>query len=104
MYRVGKFQKDKRTKPRPIRVTFEDKFATVKLFKNIANLKETEGKYKAVKVERELSKTEREEHLKKMKEVKTLNEKNTDKTKYYVLKGTPKNPVIKTISATQESN
>ena len=83
MYRVGKFQKDKRMKPRPIRVTFEDKFATVKLFKNIANLKEAEGKYKAVKVERELSKTEREEHLKK---------------------GTPKNPVIKTITATQESD
>ena len=91
-------------KSRPVRVTFEDKFATVKLFKNIANLKEAEGKYKAVKVERELSKTERQEHLKKMKEVKTLNEKNTDITKYYVLRGTPKNPVIKTIPATQESD
>ena len=103
MYRVGKFQKDIRMKPRPIRVTFEDKFATVKLFKNIANLKEAEDKYKAIKVERELSKTEREEHLKKLKEVKTLNEKNTDKTKYYVLRGTPKNPVIKTIPATQKA-
>ena len=39
-----------------------------------------------------------------MKEVKTLNEKNTDKTKYYVLRGTPKNPVIKTVPSTQKSD
>ena len=33
MYRVGKFQEEKRSKPRPLRVTFDDKFATMKLFK-----------------------------------------------------------------------
>ena len=104
MYRVGKFQEEKKSKPRPLRVTFDDKFATMKLFKNIANLKEAEDKYKAIKIERELSKAEKEEHLKMMKEVKTLNEKNTDKTKYYVLRGTPKNPVIKTVPSTQKSD
>ena len=46
MYRVEKFQEDKRSKPRPLRVTFEDKFDTMKLLKNIANLKEAEDKYK----------------------------------------------------------
>ena len=39
-----------------------------------------------------------------MKEVKALNDKNTDKIKKNVLRGTPKNPVIKTITATQESD
>ena len=47
--RMGKYQSDK---SRPIKVTFVDKYAVGKIFKNITNLKQAEHDFKKIQVER----------------------------------------------------
>ena len=96
--RMGKYQSDK---SRPIKVTFADKYAVGKIFKNIANLKQAEHDFKKIQVERELTKAEREQRYKKIKEVHAKNEKNEDTTKYYILRGTPQQPEIRAVAARQ---
>ena len=95
---MGKYQSEK---SRPIKVTFVDKYAVRKIFKNIANLKQAEHDFKKIPVERELTKAEREQQYKKIKEVHAKNEKNEDTTKYYILRGTPQQPEIRAVAARQ---
>ena len=95
---MDKYQRDK---SRPIKVTFVDKYAVGKIFKNIANLKQAEHDFKKIQVERELTKAEREQRQNKIKKVHAKNEKNEDTTKYYILRETPQQPEIRAVAGRQ---
>ena len=65
-------------------------------------LKETEEKYKTISIQRELSISELEVFQKKVAVAKENNKAHTDSEIYYVVRGTPNNYEIKTITTRKE--
>ena len=97
--RIGRFNMEKKDKPRPLRINFTEKYSSAKVFKNIANLKNAEEKYKSFSIQRELSKEELLVLKEKLKEAKEKNTQNKDETIYYVVRGPPTKPEIRSIQA-----
>ena len=51
--RMGRYVKERKDKPRPMRVTFTEKNSLLRIFRNISNLKEAEEKYHRISIQRE---------------------------------------------------
>ena len=96
---MGRYVKEKKDKPRPIRVLFTEKNSLLRIFRNIANLKKAEAKYHIISIQRELSKEEMEAFRRKIDEAKETNMAYTDKSTYFVVRRLPSKWEIKSIPA-----
>ena len=86
--RIGKYNPD-RNFPRPIRVTFLDKFNKNKVLRNASNLKKAEDKYKSCYINKEMNNKEKEEYQEEIKKAKEMNEHEANKNKFFVVRGHP---------------
>ena len=102
-HRLGKFSVNRASKPRPLRVTFEDKTAVGKVLRHISNLKEADEKYQRISVQREMNKDEMKQIHQKLAEAKEKNKNRQDKSLYYVVRGLPSKLEIKAVPARDEA-
>ena len=100
--RIGRFNIEKKDKPRPLRINFKEKYSSSKVFKNISNLKDAEEKYRKISIQRELTREEILVFKEKIKEAKEKNTQNKDETIYYVVRGPPAKPEIRSIKAKKD--
>ena len=99
MYRIGKFNSDRKDKTRPLKIVFQEKLAAAKIFKNVSNLREADQRYKRISLQRDLTRTEITAFNEKLKEAKEMNRNNDDETKYFVVRGPPTKLEIRKIEA-----
>ena len=102
-HRLGKFNVNRANKPRPLRVTFEDKTAVGKVLRHISNLKEADEKYQRISVQREMNKDEMKQIHQKLAEAREKNKNRQDKSLYYVVRGLPSKLEIKAVPARDEA-
>ena len=97
--RMGRYVKERKDKPRPMRVTFTENNSLLWIFRNVSNLKDAEEKYHRISIQRELSKEEMEASHSKIDEAKEKNKARMDKSTYLVVRGLPSKWEIKSIPA-----
>ena len=86
-HRLGKFHVNRANKPRPLRVTSENKTAVGKVLRHISNLTEADEKYQRISVQREMNKNEMKPIHQKLAEAREKNKNRQDKSLYYVVRG-----------------
>ena len=82
-HRLGKFNVNRANKPRPLRVTSENKTVVGKVLSHISNLKEADEKYQRILVQREMNKDEMKPIHQKLAEAREKNNNRQDKSLYY---------------------